>query len=592
MSKKKKQSGKQQEESKKDSKSMPEKKGDQNSGDKPGTQSKSNSKQKSYSKQGSRQSGSAGGKERRDFSSSKDFKREEVQKEQSSDIPRRNDWRYYAATEEIAKMIASVPFNVMSGLPFRLQATWLGFGDTPGYTANEDRSANSVCAFDYYPGIGRATHAADSINMAASQLYSFVRHANSGAKNYEAADIMMHVLEMKDIYSSFFECKRALGISKAYTYYNHNIPKLLLKALGIDYQDIRANMAQYTARLNILASKINAIAVPKYFKAFERAAYISSNVFSDSNSIRGQFYIFRKAGYYKWSTTTSQQGTELIWTEYNNPASNNEAPVPFSTRLDQLEEQINSVFLDTDAQLMSGDILKAFGEEGCYQLMQTPSDYMVVPFMDEDILGQIENALVYGYYGASLAGMTINQSQGLISFLPHWEVTAAGQYCKPSSVLFNSHKEDPNYMDVLEWSRLMPTVEIINGQSENDLYVTSSGLEIPGRCYLWHLSYGKQQTPDGEPLATGFKSFTPSIEAADPNDERFLSIMQYDWHPCVYRVATAASSVPNDTQITFGMDIKVCTQLDDITLKNINDSAMYASFFAESLYKVAKPYKS
>lgn len=227
-----------------------------------------------------------------------------------SGIPKRNDWGWYAASEQIAKDIASIPFNYMGGTNFPIKAK---AGAARLAPTTLQRAIPSIMSIGYINSIGAAGSGVNNgINMAATQLYTFIRHANSGARNYEAADVMMYILAMRDIYSAYFEAKRIIGCAGLYNYYNHNYPDLLLKSMGCDPVDLRQNLAQYRGQLNLIAKKINSFAVPKYFKAFDRSAYIASMLFADSSSIRSQLYQFVRLGSYTWSGKTSTKGTELV----------------------------------------------------------------------------------------------------------------------------------------------------------------------------------------------------------------------------------------------------------------------------------------
>lgn len=174
-------------------------------------------------------------------------------------VPWKNDWQYYAVTEQIAKDIGSIPYNKLPGASVKLEAIVNGEKSALSYMPQ------SVCVLRYLTTCGRATERTSGINMAAVQLYTFVRHANSGARNYEAADLMMYILAMRDIYAEYFELKRVIGLAMSYTYTNKNLPDLLIQACGVDPIDLRRNLAQYRGRLNVLAEKINSWAVPKYF---------------------------------------------------------------------------------------------------------------------------------------------------------------------------------------------------------------------------------------------------------------------------------------------------------------------------------------
>lgn len=300
-------------------------------------------------------------------------------------IPTSNDWRFYAVNEQIAKDLGSIPYNVIPGLDHSLDY----YDAISGSSASNVQMSNAnVLTLEYVLGPGFCNTATDGPNMAAKQLYSFVRRANSGARNYEAPDLFMYILAMQDIYATYFEARRVITLAQAYSAENRVMPQKLIAALGVNYADLSANLSVYRGQLNVLASQINAFAVPGYFKAFERTAYVASNVFVDATTVRGQFYALARAGYRTWSGTASETGTSLVYNDLI-VSTLRTFKVKF---LDVLTAQLNALFYDDDANTMSGDILKAFGSTKLYGVPSDLSESTVTfPVFDEDVLNQIEN---------------------------------------------------------------------------------------------------------------------------------------------------------------------------------------------------------
>ena len=494
------------------------------------------------------------------------------------DNPRRNDWKFYAASEEIAKSVASVPFNYMGGTPFNIKGTVLASDDPLTVDVTNTAAIPAVMALDYVPSIGNVTPGtATSINLASAQLYTMIRRANSGAKVYEAADVMMYVLAMQDIYASYFNCKRALGCLKLHTIQNHNLPKAVLRALQIDYEDLRANAAQYRAMLNELATKINAFAIPSYFKAFDRAAFINSRLFGDSNDIKGQIYLYHKTGYYTWSATTSTAGSSLIWNQYVVDDTGSSTTLKLLDYIKFLNAQIDALYLDSDILTMSGDIFKAFPGK-LYAVSEMGEDFITEILFDTDVLAQIENsfALIPNY---TLTGrnnwewnMNIVQSNQLISFNPF---ISSKQDPGPfilgltlSNRAFNSHKENPDFRDVLEWTRNSTVVAIETDDKSNiRARAKQSGLEIVLGYNIW---YYNSQTLSVFSFGHIISSLTNTLGA-----QQIALISNFDWTPILY----APSTVANSPCYVYG-DIKNVTLLDSEVLSRIHTAAMYGAYFS------------
>lgn len=516
---------------------------------------------------------------------------------------KKNDWRWYAINEQIAKDVGNLPFNLLSGV-----------GATAGYDLAVAESAQKHIRLGYtletvlkisYVNAQptKLDKGNNGITLAANQLYTFIRHANSGARNYEPADVMMYVLAMRDIYSNMAEAARALGIINYFSFENRAIPKRIIQALNIDYDDLIGNVAEYRGTYNLLVKRCNSLAMPKYFKAFERAAFIGSNVFMDSDSRRGQLYVFAKDGSYTFDSTTSSTGTSLTFTThtYTN----------LGGLLSLIKRQLEAVETDTDALTMSGDILKAFNEADLYQFATLDENYIVVPVYSEDVCAQIENAFAYtaanpgGSYANSRSvcsdfGTTLNVTQGNGQLI--WEPKASGLVIQngstsqgiPEALLFNSHRDNVDYRDVLDWSRLITSMSTENGATTDlfDVSIDSCGLELVLSFWVYPASIGMGMTSTAGvhfnqmALATAGKG-----DATIPYSafKTLATIEQYDWHPALYLTDQEGDTLASiDIKFTVAMDLKKYTLIEKGVVNRIHSSANEASFYAVGLYDKQK----
>lgn len=487
----------------------------------------------------------------------------------------KQDWEWYALSEEIAKQLGGFSYSDLSGV-----AKFVPFISNSQQQPQEFQwISETVMRIGYIPAQFTSGDSVSAISKAATQLYVFLRHVNSGARNYEQADLMMVILAMRDIYREFLEIKRAIGVAKYFNYFNRAVPECLQTALRIDFTDLIQNIAQYTGTLNILANDINSVAIPKYFKAFERQALISSVVFADSDSMRGQFFVYDADGYYTYSATTSEQGTELI---FKQKSANAET---IATRLARLNSMLEAVLADTDANTITGDVLHAFKDSEVYVLTQIPADYMVTPVFNENLLAQVENAIALSFYGvtaADLAAATaagtlnVTQSGGQISWTPQFERkgSTAVDFSAFTQFLFNSHKDEVDYKDNLEWSRLIAVATPLKTQGSGTdttktLLLIGCGLELTTSFTIYR---GAGQNP----LAISQR--VTSVGAQDMF--ALLRLMEYDWHPTIYY------STPDGLAV--GADVKKYVWVTQDLIRKIHDAANNASFTSLDLYALRR----
>lgn len=494
------------------------------------------------------------------------------------------DWLWYALNDRIAKDFGSLPYNLLSGVGFDLKMS-----PVKGTNIVAHGVEHSVMVLHTVIGPGVATRSTSGVNAAARQLYEFVRHANSGAKNYESADLMMYILAMADIYAQVAEIARAIGIVQFYPIENRSIPDTLLKSLGLDPADMRAHIASYRGTLNVLIKKINGLAVPKEFTIFDRVAYIYNKVFADSSSIRGQFYIFSRDYNRVWNPT-GPAGTQLVAEKITRMLG----PGKFrslSQDLQDLESMVDAVFEDQDSATMGGDILKAFGNENLHFLNFIAEDYVVSPVMDENVLAQIENAVmpVSTYTGAgwNTDSLIINQQAGVISYEPMFDIgtvpsTADEIYGVMNDYLLNSHKDEPDYKDNLEWTRLMATFVT----DDNQWAVTSCGTEL----VLGFTAYTTEQV-NTSTFTTGAlygNIYWEAQSGAAANlSVRFQWIEQFDWHPIMYYMIRGGTQTSPTFTLYPGGDLKKYTVISSENLKNLNECANTAVLWSRN-FKVAK----
>lgn len=506
-------------------------------------------------------------------------------KEARSAAPDKNDWRYYAISEQIARDFGSLPYNVLSGVGFDLTAEKMQFGSlgqhpTTAVVSFSEREM-SVLRLNCVLGPGWTTTKTEGINMAAAQVYTAIRRRNSGAKNYEAADAMLYILGMKEVYALYWTCSRMLKTAGLFAIENHNLPETLLFAMAVDSDDLVANIANYRGRLNLLASKINALAVPKYFTAFKRDAFILSNIFADSTSMRGQMYLYLPNGYRTYSPKTSEKGGELVYADVDNTAGKRWT---FNQYLDRLSSMIDALFLDDDVNTISGDILKEFGSENLFSVPEVGENEVVRPVYDEDALAQIENSTAAGTFvpnntTGSKISWNITQSDQLLVYKPTFSDYVANvapmiQYI-PTSLIFNSHKDAPDFRDNLEWSRCMTVPVYTQDTSGNSQVELHSGNETI-------TSYSLIQKKNSSLLMNNLIDLTPE----DHEIAAILKLMQYDWHPILYFPWSNGSSIDS---MAIGGDLKKYTVVNSGTISDMHNAANSALYWSTAVYKAQTP---
>ena len=383
-----------------------------------------------------------------------------------------NDPMWYAPSEEIGKAMASIPFNRFPGMPIDLVGGDAAYADLSG------KSIPGTLALDYCISVGSNITATSAINIAARQLYTFVRHANSGHSNYESSDLIMYLLAMDEVYTAWLEAKRIYEVAGSFSYSNRNIPDTILAALKANGDDIRKNYASFRGRLNLLAKQISSMAVPNIYTAMSRHAILASLVLTDSTDKKAQFYVATRAYGHKFDATASTGGKLTTYQVADNRTADQ--------IITEIQEMLDKILPDEDMNIISGDILKAFGNDNLYVLREIPEEAACTPVFDEGILMQFKNALTCQ---AIMQNLDIEQQNNLVT-TNLYKVTAssiAGQLAVGPKI-FVARGANADWKEILESTRFMTGA--VRAPNEKDMYLQAFGTEVCLNFRIHYIFYG------------------------------------------------------------------------------------------------------
>lgn len=423
-----------------------------------------------------------------------------------------NDPSWYISNEALLKAGASFPYGYPVGAPAYL--------NNDIYSHAGKLVISGICVVDLMPTIGVSRNAASPVNVAARKLYSYIRHANSGASNYDAPDLMMYMMAMDSMYSWYWNGVRAYGTVNLYNKQNRYVPDALIHALGFDPDDLRRNYAQLRYGLIALAMKINNLVVPNTMTIFDRHRWCFSHLWADGTAPKAQLYAFRPKGYYVFAKDTNGAGM-LKWNgvPYATEKASSIEPMTVSKYLDIMYAMVDPVITnyDEDFGIMSGDIMKAYDASQLYTLPAIAEDYSVIPEYDETVLSQFQNATITGLPITGTMDITQvvdpdNVNAGALLYNPKWPtleisnggLSDLGPYVKSYASNLNVYeydlrcmdrlislsKDDPAPADTLEATRLTVTLEPAkDSEAAPDMQLSASGTEIAVLGTVYRFKY-------------------------------------------------------------------------------------------------------
>lgn len=315
-----------------------------------------------------------------------------------------NDPNWYALNPQLLKDSASFPYAWPLGNRLNLGnwANVINRGSVPG-----------IMVMNWVPTIGYSSDGTSPVNVASINTYTKVRHDNSGHANYDHADYMMYLLAMDSVYAFHSWMRRVYGVALTYSNTNRYFPRAVVKAMGVDFDDLQKNLADFRQYINTYAIKASALAVPANMSIMTKHYWMSEGLYYDSQQDKPQTYLFNPLGFYKYTITNGEtpHGKLTFAPMFPVIGPANRTPTPtaplYSGANAERKWTLNDfvkygdallapIISDEDFGIMSGDTLKSFGIGGCYTLPITEETYTVVPSYSAEVLDQIQNATFIG----------------------------------------------------------------------------------------------------------------------------------------------------------------------------------------------------
>lgn len=487
-----------------------------------------------------------------------------------------NPIEWYNHNEALMKDAGRLSFNNPLGAKFTVLNGYTGMTNS-----NEIHNhVPGIMVLNYIYGPGLAASAADAVNIAAKDIYSWVRHANSGSANYDAPDLMMYLLAFDAAVVEYSRGRRLLRTLMFASARNRYLGKYLVEAQGFKYEDIITHIADLRSYLNTVALKLTALNAPKAMPLFERHSWLTSGLWADSDDIgKAQLYLFNPDGYYTYNEAVTPG--RLDWNSHGFSAGT-ETFANFQTIMELI---LNNLLSSEDIGIMSGDILKAYGSDNCYKIAGVGDDDVIEPIYDETVLSQIQNLTCYTYTGvgqiAADACHITQTDDGLIMWNPKlWQHTASVTSAKEAvkgvclNKLITSPKVDPTPEEVTEMTRLTNFVKPMSGA--NDLmwweFVTC-GTEFVRSVMVYRIASGTTASMQGAtyaPIQSNFSSV--------PTGASLMTslVSSFDWHPEYLNVITSGAG--DITGMYRWFELQNYTVLDPQTAEKLHDMATLSLF--------------
>lgn len=519
---------------------------------------------------------------RKKYNKGKNRGNSETTKDMDRTVAHFNDPSWYASNPTLLNSAASVSFPVFAGKPIVLDPDNIYAAShlKDEYPLNDPTPGGMVLNYHTLPGVAIA--GTDAINVAARNIYQYVRHANAGHANYDPQDYMLYLLAMDSLYAYYAWMIRIYGIAQSYSITNRYIPKALLTAINVDCDDIQANGNDFLYGINNAARKINSLAVPSGMSYYARHIWLNSHVWADDASTKAQFYIYNPTGFYVYEETSVETGGMLRYTRIQDITGQTGKPYGVQDILTGFNTLFDAIINSEDCGIMMGDTLKAFGSN-IAQVSPVDADYQVYAEYSEEVLEQIHNIETTGTLLS--ADVTQDPNSNLLQCQPECPINAMGEL----NHLLDCKGENPDSSTILVDTRLKPVIMGNAGKGT----ILASGSEVVEDVSTFRFKYGKDGTCTQQMDKFALNgvlttSNTNIAEAVTSLTRRCGELTKMDWHPFYFPFVKDTTS--EGSPIYSGGIIGDCfnaTPLTDDTLIKMHDLAILSMFNVPSMGEFA-----
>ena len=504
-----------------------------------------------------------------------------------------NDWRWYAQNEQLIRDYASYPFGTPLGNLIQSGNKNISSGSIPG-----------LMSITFAPTIGVADSENSPINVAMRRLYSYVRHANSGASNYDAPDLMLYMIAVDSAVMFHSELKRLYGVMRDYTPFNRYYPRALCQAMFFDPDDIEVHLNDLRGYINQYAVKLSQLWVPNSMSYIARHSWMCEGIYVDSVSSKAQSYMYVPRSFYRFKLDEDGAGMCEV--------ASFGAPLNLQT-FDQLvtfgNSLLNPMIANEDFGIMSGDILKAFGAGGVIQIPPIGEDYQVIPVYNQEVLSQIENT-VFGSVGNNAVTQMKAVGTGWLKSAPNITITIPVQSQVTNQTNANSivdtvlsAYQGGNFLsmhsDNIEPAQVMVATRNMwaAGQRTNNATMSATtvtgvaplvccGSEVFSSAYMYY--YVKDSANGVKLQYNSLNMAQPVLIKSTTPDAGLKSLTlltaqlsAFDWHPGVF-MYPIIGGVDGENAVILAngvlRDLDYYTVLDENSLANMHMTALLSEF--------------
>lgn len=398
-----------------------------------------------------------------------------------------NDWRWYAQNQQLLTDAATYAYGTAVG-------SRLNYG-TYGDEFN-NTSIPGIMRVNVVPTVGWSDDPNSAVNISSRNLYTYINAANSRNNKYDSADLMIYLICMDSAYSFLSWMRRLYGIMTLSNIENRYFPWAAVRACGGDYFNLIRHYNDLRGYINMFATRLGSICIPNHMSIMAKHEWMYSGIYLDYAGNKAQSYCFSPIGFHKFELDSDGAGFANFLPlagEKSNPNKNPE--LTYEEICSYGDDMLNRILHqegEQDFNMISADILKAYGEAGVHRASAIPETYSIMPSYDATVMDQIQNATIYGVPGLDSISVYQDATKNHLLSRPrvYWPSN------KPKNDAFKwkmitIDRENPTPADTMEATRLcvLPGLEESNDGSTIYLNMEGCGSEIAANYCIYY--FGK-----------------------------------------------------------------------------------------------------
>lgn len=476
-----------------------------------------------------------------------------------------NDPAWYGYTPELLRDAASIPFSNAAGVPFNMVSTKNGI-------VGKSLTVPGLMSFDIIPCPWVDVGPSDPVNLAANSMLAYVVHANSRNLTYGASDLMIYNIAMGNVYAYINFLMRVYGTSQLFSTFNRNIPALLARAQKVDYSDLINHLADFRYGINVLINKAASFAAPADMPYFRRLAFLFSGIYSEGESIKDQLYLYTPAGFMIYDETSSTTGGMLKMKAFDSVGYTVDQLIKYG------DDMLNAIIGSEDMNVISGDILKAYGQEGLLKLATMPEVYTVLPVTDLAVLEQMQNATFLDVSYSNINSVQLEQSsshKNTFSLVGGVKIKAYSSSIALDSAtdnfMCNTILTDPQAPDIMERTRLQCSLQFID---ETEGVYVYNATEVVRKVQIF-TNNGNNPVIDDLPAAVMIPT-APTLQQVQSYLDVHCKAETFKFHPKMWYFV-------NNGLLNFAMDTDNYAVYDEAVLSRMNEAAVLSLFHTHTI---------